>query len=134
MTGRTYEFRSVVLDEIEALTGRRPLGRRNEMTLRDVAALLADALGEPVPVLPVRGRAAREWIAAAMSRLRECEFVRDVAPDEPRSVAGPPYRPPFRPLKVHSHLRQAELDALPKRISMGWDGMGAPWREWWRRL
>lgn len=39
-----------------------------------------------------------------------------------RNVAGPRYRPPFRPLKYKPHLRQDEMDALPKRISMPWDG------------
>lgn len=47
-------------------------------------------------------------------------------------LVGPQYRPPFRKYRPKRHLREAEIDAQPKRISMPWDGTGASrqWRGW----
>lgn len=50
-------------------------------------------------------------------------------------LAGRRYTPPFREYRPTPHLRQAEIDAAPRQISMPWDGTGVTWQQskgtWW---
>ncbi len=46
-------------------------------------------------------------------------------------VAGRRYTPPFREYRPTPHLRQAEIDAAPRQISMGGIGNGMQtWHGW----
>lgn len=66
----------------------------------------------------------------------QTEFLRRfvairVKPVENPRTAGRRYTPPFREYKPTPHLRQAEIDAAPRQISMGGVGNGMQtWHGW----
>ena len=108
------------------MAGRTDLRRQVERRLveLDKATMFSGAMS--------RGRVMAALLAAGYAPVPgesdDALYRRFLAGTE-RHRAAPRQLGKFTPLVTKPHPRQAELDALPRLISMPWDGKGVFWRQ-----